>query len=124
MLCWLAGSDLPNALDLLFTYPFPNTAVNSMCFPAASDGRVRCGDYTNMVATLNLDLATLLENLTGPSGSPSLPPAPDLFGTTPPATPVPSSGPAPTVPTAPTVPAPPLLPGLPSLPGLGGGGGP
>lgn len=110
-----AGSDLPNALDLLFTYPFPNTSVNSMCFPSAADGRVRCGDYTNMVATLNLDLATLLENLSGPSGSPSLPPPPESSGgPTPPSAPAPPAFPAPTLPE----------PGLPCLPGLCAGGGP
>jgi len=114
-----AGSDLPNALDLLLTYPFPNVAVNSMCFPAAGDGRVRCGDYTNMVATLNLDLGTLLENLAGPSGTPSLPPLPEIPGA-----PAPTAA-APDSPGAglPTLPEPPLLPGLPSLPGLGGGAG-
>lgn len=107
-----ADSDLPDALDLLFTYPFPRQALNGICIPGPSDGLTRCGDYTNMVATLNLDLATLLENLTGPSGSPSLPPSPEIPG-------------GPTLPPAPTLPpvsAPPL-PGLPCLPGLCGGAG-
>ncbi|MDQ3733848.1 MAG: hypothetical protein M3400_07625, partial [Actinomycetota bacterium] len=61
----------------------------------------------NMVATMNLDLATLLENLSGPSGSPSLPPSPDQPG-------VPTLPPAPTLPPTSTVP----VPGLPCLPGL------
>ncbi len=102
-----AGSDLPNSLDLLFTYPFPRQALNGICIPGAADGLTRCGDYQNMVATLNLDLATLLENLTGPSGSPTLPPAPDL----------PVVGPLPTAPTVPGLPTLPV-PGLPCLPGL------
>lgn len=107
-----AGSDLPNSLDLLFTYPFPRQTLNGICIPGPSDGLTRCGDYQNMVATLNLDLATLLENLTGPSGSPSLPPSPEIPG-----------GPTlPSAPTLPTAPAPPL-PGLPCLPGLCGGTG-
>ncbi|MBA3338426.1 MAG: MCE family protein [Geodermatophilaceae bacterium] len=102
-----AGSDLPDSLDLLFTYPFPRQALNGICIPGPSDGLTRCGDYQNMVATLNLDLATLLENLTGPSGSPSLPPSPEIPG-------------GPTLPTAPTLPPAPTstLPGLPCLPGL------
>ncbi len=102
-----AGSDLPNSLDLIFTYPFPRQALNGICVPGPTDGLTRCGDYQNMVATLNLDLATLLENLTGPSGSPSLPPAPEIQG-------LPTLPAAPTAPTLPTLP----VPGLPCLPGL------
>ncbi len=102
-----AGSDLPNSLDLLFTYPFPRQALNGICVPGPTDGLTRCGDYQNMVATMNLDLATLLENLSGPSGSPSLPPSPDQPG-------VPTLPPAPTLPPTSTVP----VPGLPCLPGL------
>jgi len=100
-----AGSDLPNALDLLFTYPFPRQALNGICIPGPGDGLTRCGDYQNMVATLNLDLATLLENLTGPSGSPSPPPPPEGL---------PGSSSSPTAPSLPTLPA----PGVPCLPGL------
>lgn len=113
-----AGSDLPDALDLLFTYPFPRQALNGICIPGPDDGLTRCGDYQNMVATLNLDLATLLENLTGPSGSPSLPPSPESPGL--PTLPAPPSAPLPT-PTPPTPPPTPPLPGLPCLPGLCGG---
>lgn len=111
-----AGSDLPDALDLLFTYPFPRQALNSMCFTPASDGQVRCGDYTNMVATLNLDLATLLQNLSAPGAAPTgLPPFENPLG---------APAPAPTAPTE-EIPVPdagrlPQLPGLPYIPGLPG----
>ena len=47
-----AGTNLPNALEMLFTYPFPR---------AATDG-VK-GDYTNLRVTADLDLRTILSNL-------------------------------------------------------------
>jgi phospholipid/cholesterol/gamma-HCH transport system substrate-binding protein len=62
-----AGADLPNALDILFTYPFPHTAT----------GAVK-GDYTNLRITADLDLRTILANQGGGGGGgggglPSLP---------------------------------------------------
>jgi len=63
-----AGSDLPNALQILLTYPFPDYA-----------GNVIKGDYANVEANVNLDLDTLIQNFTNssqppialPSGQPS-----------------------------------------------------
>jgi phospholipid/cholesterol/gamma-HCH transport system substrate-binding protein len=49
-----AGRDLPNALELLLTYPFPRAAT----------GAVR-GDYTNLTATADLNVGDLLDNLLG-----------------------------------------------------------
>ncbi|MEV4142228.1 MCE family protein [Amycolatopsis sp. NPDC049691] len=63
-----AGSNLPNALQILLTYPFPDYA-----------GNVIKGDYANVEANVNLDLDTLISNFTNssqppialPSGQPS-----------------------------------------------------
>ncbi|MEV7094533.1 MCE family protein [Amycolatopsis sp. NPDC051045] len=84
-----AGQNLPNALQILLTYPFPDYA-----------GNVIKGDYANVEANVNLDLDTLIQNFTNSSQPPiALPqgigggqlstappplPLPDL-GTTPPA---------------------------------------
>jgi phospholipid/cholesterol/gamma-HCH transport system substrate-binding protein len=63
-----AGADLPNALDILFTYPFPQTSM----------GAVK-GDFTNLRVTADLDLRSVLTNLGrgggggGGGGLPSLP---------------------------------------------------
>jgi phospholipid/cholesterol/gamma-HCH transport system substrate-binding protein len=74
-----AGDDLPKSLQLLLTYPFSDGTLGAMK-----------GDYTNMSADLDLNLANLLGNLskstptpggtpTGPGGLPSLPlPTPSL----------------------------------------------
>ncbi|MGH3095540.1 MAG: MCE family protein [Streptosporangiales bacterium] len=45
-----AGTDLPNAIGMLLTYPFPPNAA----------GAVK-GDYTNLHLTVDLDLAQILE---------------------------------------------------------------
>ncbi|MGW5718906.1 MCE family protein [Amycolatopsis sp. NPDC003865] len=63
-----AGQNLPNALQILLTYPFPDYA-----------GNVIKGDYANVEANVNLDLDTLIQNFTNssqppialPSGQPS-----------------------------------------------------
>ncbi|MGI8882227.1 MAG: MCE family protein [Jatrophihabitans sp.] len=47
-----AGDDIPSALELLATYPFPRNATDAVH-----------GDYTNLRATLNLDLSQILSNL-------------------------------------------------------------
>jgi phospholipid/cholesterol/gamma-HCH transport system substrate-binding protein len=52
-----AGSDLPRALELLLTFPFPRDATAAIR-----------GDYTNLRATADLDLRDLYDNLLG-SGS-------------------------------------------------------
>jgi len=49
-----AGRDLPNALELLLTYPFPRAATSAIR-----------GDYTNLDVTADLDLGDLLDNLLG-----------------------------------------------------------
>ncbi len=87
-----AGKDLPNALELLTTYPFPRTV----------DRGIR-GDYANLFVTVDGDTSSILPNLGG--GLPALPGAPRLPG-----------GPA--VPGAPRVPGVPTLPGVPRAPGL------
>lgn len=56
-----AGANLPKALEMAFTYPFP----------AAATGAVK-GDYTNLRITADLDLRSILGNLQ-PSGGPSVP---------------------------------------------------
>jgi len=50
-----AGQDLPNAMELLLTYPFPKGTRDA----------VR-GDYTNLSLSLDLNLGDLLNNLTSP----------------------------------------------------------
>ncbi|RSN71070.1 MCE family protein [Actinomadura sp. WAC 06369] len=49
-----AGSDLPNALEMLITYPFPTTFEN-----------VIEGDYGNVHLTVDLDFESLAQNLLG-----------------------------------------------------------
>jgi phospholipid/cholesterol/gamma-HCH transport system substrate-binding protein len=54
-----AGSDLTGSLDLLLTYPFPASSLSALNYRQDS----RTGGYglfTNMTATLNLDLRELL----------------------------------------------------------------
>jgi phospholipid/cholesterol/gamma-HCH transport system substrate-binding protein len=79
-----AGANLPGALEMLVTYPFPQAAT----------GAVQ-GDYTNLRITADIDLRTILTNLNGGKdpGLPSLPPVPN------------PTGPLPTV-TVPSVPLP------------------
>jgi phospholipid/cholesterol/gamma-HCH transport system substrate-binding protein len=49
-----AGRNLPDALELLLTYPFPRASTAAIH-----------GDYTNLDATADLDLGDLLNNLLG-----------------------------------------------------------
>jgi phospholipid/cholesterol/gamma-HCH transport system substrate-binding protein len=64
-----AGDDLPHALEMMLTYPFPRTTLKS----------VR-GDYTNLRADLDpSSLLALLDGLPkppGPAPTPTLPPLP------------------------------------------------
>jgi phospholipid/cholesterol/gamma-HCH transport system substrate-binding protein len=54
-----AGPDLANSLDLLLTYPFPANSLDAMNYRTdANTGGT--GLFTNMSATLNLDLRELL----------------------------------------------------------------
>ncbi|WP_254665969.1 MCE family protein [Streptomyces sp. WMMB 322] len=94
-----AGSDLPNSLELLTTYPFPRNAADAVK-----------GDYVNMKMTADLDFDSVYGNLTDKKkpgkrrpGSPKLPDTPDLPGT-------------------PDVPDVPDVPDAPDLPGGGSGG--
>lgn len=90
-----AGSDLPNSLELLTTYPFPRTV----------DRGIK-GDYANLFITLEVDLAQVVRSLPGIVGGvtglpvPSLPTgqaAPQTTAAGPPA-PAPAPVPAPVSP--------------------------
>ena len=98
-----AGQDLPNALELLTTFPFPKTVA----FPL-NKGGMR-GDYANLYVTIDGNPADLVTNLLGklPVPLPTLlPNAQPGTKTTTPATPtVPS-----VTPTLPAVPVPDLGP--------------
>jgi phospholipid/cholesterol/gamma-HCH transport system substrate-binding protein len=101
-----AGSDLPNSLELLTTYPFPRNVVDAIK-----------GDYVNLHVTADLDLAGIYGNLTdepgggngGDTRGPGLPEAPDLPD-------VPDLPDLPDAPDLPEVPAPTALPSGPSVP--------
>ena len=87
-----AGQDLPNALELLTTFPFPKTVASP-----TGRGGMR-GDYANLYVTVDTSAQDLINNLTGgglPIPLPTLPPlartAPKTSGTpSAPALPVPT----------------------------------
>jgi phospholipid/cholesterol/gamma-HCH transport system substrate-binding protein len=54
-----AGPDLANSLDLLLTYPFPQNSLNALNY-RRDDHTGGTGLFTNMNATLNLDLSQVL----------------------------------------------------------------
>jgi phospholipid/cholesterol/gamma-HCH transport system substrate-binding protein len=54
-----AGPDLANSLDLLLTYPFPASSLSSLNYRTDSTTG-GTGLFTNMTATLNLDLREIL----------------------------------------------------------------
>jgi phospholipid/cholesterol/gamma-HCH transport system substrate-binding protein len=87
-----AGKDLPNALELLTTYPFPRT----VSLPGEKGG-IR-GDYANLFVTIDGNPTDLVNNLLG-----ALP-----------------TGPVPGAKGRSRLPTVPKLPTLPKLPGLGG----
>ncbi|MET9801117.1 MCE family protein [Streptomyces sp. NPDC006368] len=99
-----AGDDLPNALELLTTYPFPRNAVDAVK-----------GDYVNLKITADLDLASIYGNLGDEPAEPGAPGVPGL-----------PDGPGlPPVPDAPDLPGGPEVPDVPRTPDLpGGSGGP
>jgi phospholipid/cholesterol/gamma-HCH transport system substrate-binding protein len=72
-----AGTNLPNAFQLLFTYPFPDAAVDGIK-----------GDYTNLYANIDLDLGNIVDNL-GSSRQGLLPGIPGLDGKPLPSLPLP-----------------------------------
>ncbi|MFI1398037.1 MCE family protein [Streptomyces sp. NPDC020681] len=86
-----AGDDLPNALELLTTYPFPRNVV----------GAIK-GDYVNLKVTADLDLASIYGNLTDEPAKPGTPGKPGL----------------PELPEVPELPGLPSVPGLPRPTGL------
>ncbi|CAL9624519.1 hypothetical protein SUDANB1_05921 [Streptomyces sp. enrichment culture] len=104
-----AGSDLPNSLELLTTYPFPRNVVDAIK-----------GDYVNLHITADLDLPGIYGNLTDEPGGrndgdtqvPELPEAPDL----------PDVPDLPQAPDLPDVPKPTALPSGPSVPSAPSGG--
>jgi phospholipid/cholesterol/gamma-HCH transport system substrate-binding protein len=99
-----AGKDLPNALELLTTYPFPRTVA----LPNGKGG-IR-GDYANLFVTVDGNPTDLLNNLLSKTPVGGL-----LPGVTGPGKPL-----LPGLPTLPKLPAVPTVPTLPSIPGLGG----
>ncbi|HUR50638.1 MAG TPA: MCE family protein [Mycobacteriales bacterium] len=108
-----SGQDLPDALELLTTFPFPRTVADPV-----GRGGMR-GDYANLFVTVDSSVQDLLNNLLG-GGIPGLPvplskPAP---GTTPKATATPKpAAPGVKVPAVPGVELPPVE--VPSVDGLG-----
>jgi phospholipid/cholesterol/gamma-HCH transport system substrate-binding protein len=87
-----AGSDLPNSLQFLVTYPFTDYFLNAVK-----------GDYVNVDVKFDLDLSVLLENLE--NASTPLIPIPGLSPTPGPApSPSPSQEPLLPIPTLPQVP--------------------
>lgn len=54
-----AGPNLANSLDLLLTYPFPQASINALNY-RKDDNTGGTGLFTNMTATLNLDLREVL----------------------------------------------------------------
>ncbi|MER7111604.1 MCE family protein [Streptomyces sp. NPDC000229] len=95
-----AGDDLPNALELLTTYPFPRNVV----------GAIK-GDYVNLKVTADLDLASIYGNLRDEPAKPGAPAVPGLPET--PGLPEVPEVPVPEVPGAPGVPETPDVPGVP-----------
>jgi phospholipid/cholesterol/gamma-HCH transport system substrate-binding protein len=90
-----AGSDLPESLELLTTYPFPRNAADAVK-----------GDYVNMKMTADLDFDSVYGNLADGKKKPEKP-GPD----------------APKLPELPDTPDVPDVPDVPNLPGDGGGDG-
>lgn len=53
-----AGPDLANSLELLLTYPFPDSSLSALNYRQAQTGGMAL--FTNMTATVDLDLTQLL----------------------------------------------------------------
>jgi phospholipid/cholesterol/gamma-HCH transport system substrate-binding protein len=97
-----AGDALPQSLELILTYPFPDAAVGAMK-----------GDFTNLSLTADLDLRELKVLQGGVPGTP-------LPGATLPPLPLPSlpTAPLPKLPKVPVVPTPTTTPQNPLCPPL------
>lgn len=74
-----AGNDLPNALELLTTYPFPRTIGPGTYKGKKIQGGIR-GDYANLFISVDADVVSTIGNLTGvtvplpiPKTTPTLP---------------------------------------------------
>ena len=88
-----AGRDLPTAMELAFTYPFPDSAARAVK-----------GDYTNLDVTLDIDAQQILKQIPGLSKPPKLPALPKVPV---PSVTIPKPGiPNPTLPSVPTLPVP------------------
>jgi phospholipid/cholesterol/gamma-HCH transport system substrate-binding protein len=59
-----AGANLPNALELLTTYPFPKTIGPSIYNGKKIQGGIR-GDYANLFISVDADIVSTIGNLTG-----------------------------------------------------------
>ncbi|ARF56684.1 MCE family protein [Streptomyces gilvosporeus] len=95
-----AGDDLPNALELMTTYPFPRNSVDAIK-----------GDYTNLHITADLDLKSIYGNLSKGGGKkPGSPHKPQ------PKLPLPGAPDVP-APHVPDLPGPVTPPSVPCLPG-------
>ncbi|MFP1625027.1 MCE family protein [Streptomyces sp. 5K101] len=103
-----AGSDLPNSLEILTTYPFPRNAT----------GAIK-GDYVNLKITADLDLASIYGNLAEEPEKPGTPQEPELPE-------IPGVPEVPGLPEAPVPAEPPSVPGAPTpgTPSAPGGDGP
>lgn len=104
-----AGSNLPGALELLLTYPFPATAVNGIT-----------GDYTNLFVTADLDVSDVLDNLVTDGQGHLDPPSLPAVSTGPGGTQIPGLPELPGIPGLPGLPGLASAGGLPGLPGIGG----
>ena len=131
-----AGRDLPEALELLTTYPFPRTVTEGIK-----------GDYANLFVTADLDLRQIAEaeGVPVPSAVPTSVPVPTIVPLPtripqPPSLPQPAPQPVPTLTPPPGLPVPTAIPTslpgatrdgtgtvaprngpqLPTLPGIGG----
>ncbi|MBT2443579.1 MCE family protein [Streptomyces sp. ISL-36] len=110
-----AGADLPNALELLTTYPFPRNVVDAVK-----------GDYVNLEVTADLDLRSLYGNLADEPAPPKSPSTPGKPGQpTQPSLPgLPTPGlPGVPAPTLPGAPLPSATPGAPAPAPTAPGGG-
>ncbi|MGX1887486.1 MCE family protein [Streptomyces sp. NPDC055287] len=100
-----AGADLPNALELLTTYPFPRNVVDAIK-----------GDYVNLKVTADLDLESVYGNLADDPAKPGVPAKPGKPGL--PGVPTPEIPGLPELPETPGLPDTPEVPESPSAPSV------